>query len=612
MSADQKNKRSWLRRGWFSICRAEAEFANHCEQVNMLGTGGANKKYENQAGFNELFDTGRASKMYRDHSKNYGKDILQMFQRKRDGKPVNKTCFYHTGCMNFAQAWIIVGGKEGLHSMALLERYLMMPLIFINPYDEPPEGYTAPTCVYEASSVINDHADMRELKRDGNGLWRRDLVPAPQSEIQAGMMRVKTFTEEGHNALLHMDSPGMTLFRKVDSINWHAAGILQYVDEDKAAKLRQAQRFLADLSGGHLLLDVMADLLPATARVANIPIEEKHVRRAVCQLAAIWEGHETFITPGRQPYVISAFWEGDSKNLGVETPRAVPASPASGADGSAPAAVDPAAAAEGDGAEVLPSLGRLAPPDIDAEWEQKEWDGATYWQNTITGEWCWYKPLLEPISSDIKTTEDAQKEVQEASPEDLRARGVDEYTLVGILSPDLAEKLRSGVSFDEPDVQDAFVLSELVQSAVVQTLLWTGGNKITGSSVTAAIKANKVPWPSAKWWWQEVVQGALMEADFGVVSEHNFGGGWWCKPPVPDIEDASLPTFIAQLTSWHVSMPDYMSALAAPPRGKKAVGRADSAPASPGRASTSVAAEGQQRSPVKVPAAKAAGKRQRR
>ena len=61
---------------WFSRLRAEAEFGSHCEQVNMLGSGGANKKYENQAGYNDLFDDGKVSKMYRSAALNYGKDIF--------------------------------------------------------------------------------------------------------------------------------------------------------------------------------------------------------------------------------------------------------------------------------------------------------------------------------------------------------------------------------------------------------------------------------------------------------------------------------------------------------------------------------------------------------
>ena len=48
----------------FALARCEAEMASFCEQVNMLGTGGAPKKYENQGAVNELFDTGRYSKAY--------------------------------------------------------------------------------------------------------------------------------------------------------------------------------------------------------------------------------------------------------------------------------------------------------------------------------------------------------------------------------------------------------------------------------------------------------------------------------------------------------------------------------------------------------------------
>ena len=60
-------------RTWFAVARWEAEFANHAEQVSLIGTGGAQKKYENQGGFNDLFDSGQPSKAYRDKGLNYGK-----------------------------------------------------------------------------------------------------------------------------------------------------------------------------------------------------------------------------------------------------------------------------------------------------------------------------------------------------------------------------------------------------------------------------------------------------------------------------------------------------------------------------------------------------------
>ena len=66
---DRKGRTSW------SACRAEAEMGTFFEQVNLLGAGGTAKKYENQGSYNELFDTGRASKLHRSSGLNYGKDI---------------------------------------------------------------------------------------------------------------------------------------------------------------------------------------------------------------------------------------------------------------------------------------------------------------------------------------------------------------------------------------------------------------------------------------------------------------------------------------------------------------------------------------------------------
>ncbi|CAK0890531.1 unnamed protein product, partial [Prorocentrum cordatum] len=294
-------------RGWWSAIWAEAEFGSHCEQVNLLGSGGAQKKYENQAGYNDLFDDGMASKLYRDASKNYGKDVFANWKRRvLQRQEVRTMGFYHTGRMNSHDAYKLLCEAEGHHSMALLDRYCAMPLIPENPYADPPGGFDPPEVVKKADG---------ELQRDAHGLWRRDKLPAPRKEVLDGMRAVKDFVESNPNAVARFTPKGAALYRLVDSVNWSAADRLQYVDEDKAARLRQLQRFLYDFAIAQLLLEVQkaasgpagpagdaadAGAAAAPGAVATRPtvkdafVDEQHVQRAVCHLAAIWEGRESF------------------------------------------------------------------------------------------------------------------------------------------------------------------------------------------------------------------------------------------------------------------------------------------------------------------------------
>ena len=180
--------------------------------------------------------------------------------------------------------------------MALLDRYMLMPLLPENPYHDPPKGFVAP-----AEVLVQGVLD-----RDANGLWRRDKLPPPRAEIVEGMKRVKQFVKGEPNSKLKFSDKGGELFRLIDSVNWTAAEHLQYTDENKAARLRQLQRFLYIFAGGHLLMDEMAGIAGAdggeareAATVDNTEVSDSHVIRATCHLAAIWEGHESFINPGR-------------------------------------------------------------------------------------------------------------------------------------------------------------------------------------------------------------------------------------------------------------------------------------------------------------------------
>ena len=107
----------------YAMARAEAEVASFCEQVNMLGTGGASKKYENQGAVNELFDTGRYSKAYRDQSRNYGKDIYQTYLRLKSKEKPSFCCFYHAGCLNHEQAYALHHAAIAFVSQSFSTRY---------------------------------------------------------------------------------------------------------------------------------------------------------------------------------------------------------------------------------------------------------------------------------------------------------------------------------------------------------------------------------------------------------------------------------------------------------------------------------------------------------
>ena len=53
-------------RTWLSTVRADAEFAKFGEAAGLLASSNKSGKYERQGDLNELIDTGRVSKLYRD------------------------------------------------------------------------------------------------------------------------------------------------------------------------------------------------------------------------------------------------------------------------------------------------------------------------------------------------------------------------------------------------------------------------------------------------------------------------------------------------------------------------------------------------------------------
>ena len=291
---------------WAAI-RAEAEMATFLEQVNLLGTGGQNKKYEHQGSLNELFDTGAPSKLYRDASKNYGADLFAKWKAQGTTQKTPQMALYHTGCLNIAQAFALISEEEGLHAMALLERYIMAPLLPVNPYADPPESFQFP------QNVVGLLEEDGTLTRDANGLWRRDLFQMPTEAIEEGMQRVWNFFDGEHNCMLAGSEAAKELLRLIDSHNFEAAEKMRYVDENKSARLAQMQRFMADFTAGHYLLDIfIGQVEPMNFKTDKYQVE--HVQRAACHLAWLIESHETFVNPKRVPWVKRLQWIDPKKN----------------------------------------------------------------------------------------------------------------------------------------------------------------------------------------------------------------------------------------------------------------------------------------------------------
>eukprot|EP00959_Pyramimonas_sp_CCMP1952_P042971 899220-Pyramimonas_sp.AAC.1 len=82
------------------------------------------------------------------------------------------------------------------------------------------------------------------------------------------------------NAVMSFNAAGRLTFRRIDAENWRMADLLQYIDDQLAAELRQVQRMLAIVAAGMLALEVYYGLLVATAKVDTTEIGATHVQRA--------------------------------------------------------------------------------------------------------------------------------------------------------------------------------------------------------------------------------------------------------------------------------------------------------------------------------------------
>ena len=80
----------------------------------------------------------------------------------------------------------------------------------------------------------------------------------PTDVIQEGMERVWkwNFFDGEHKCMLAGSEAAKEFLRLIDSHNFEAAEEVRYVDENKSARLAQMQRFMADFTAGHYLLDI--------------------------------------------------------------------------------------------------------------------------------------------------------------------------------------------------------------------------------------------------------------------------------------------------------------------------------------------------------------------
>ena len=161
-------------RTWFSVLRTDAEFSKCAEATGLIGNAHMkNNKFERQGDANELIDTGRVSKMFRDGALNFGKDLLSMYDTLQSGKPLRKTMYYHTSACNVVQAYDMLSEKEGAHSLALRDRCLFIPCPIVSPYDDPPAGYLAPESVKALICELREDKSVNRMKRDKSKQWTR-------------------------------------------------------------------------------------------------------------------------------------------------------------------------------------------------------------------------------------------------------------------------------------------------------------------------------------------------------------------------------------------------------------------------------------------------------
>jgi hypothetical protein len=262
-------------RAFYGVLHGHDEIAGFFEDIGFYGNGTRTKG--RQSDLNYLMDKGRPSKVYRDESKGYGKDLHALYARAQSGAEPPKVQLLQLSGINARDAEKILRDDDpSNHSLATRERYTFFTAPVVNPYSAPPPHMRLPDSMYSPEgSVLQDLAG-----------FRRDLLPQGMQVLE-GMKRCFWFVEGEPNKKLKLTELGLWRFRRFDAMNWRLAGLLQYVDDQLAAELRQVQRMHGIRLAGRLGLLVLANCAPQGVNSNNFPITETLTDQVALTLACV-------------------------------------------------------------------------------------------------------------------------------------------------------------------------------------------------------------------------------------------------------------------------------------------------------------------------------------
>ena len=117
---------------------------------------------------------------------------------------------------------------------------------------------------------------------DAAGFQRDNLRRVTHKAV--AMQTCFEFVGRQRNQSFTFSPDGRKRFRLIDAVNWQMADLLQYVDDQLAAELRQVQRMLAIVSAGQLALEVFYGFKESDATILNTEVGDVHVKRAAYTL----------------------------------------------------------------------------------------------------------------------------------------------------------------------------------------------------------------------------------------------------------------------------------------------------------------------------------------
>ncbi|CAK0887356.1 unnamed protein product, partial [Prorocentrum cordatum] len=260
-------------RSYFSVLHGHDEFAGVADELGIFGSNPRSKA--RQSDFNYLIDKGTPSKVLRDDSKNYGKNLFEAYkQQVAGGDQVTRRVAYH--CLSGMSAKHVqqILGTDGMtNAQATRERCVFFTAPVVNPYDNPP----ADVITVETAPLAFD-LNTRELKRDAAGFIRDNLEP--KTDLLENMKRCYNYVNGLPNQTQKFHIEALAFFRRVDSTNWKLAGLVQYICDQTAAELRQCQRMLAIFSTGVCSLHIFYGIGEGAAdvKIGDMEVTLAHVK----------------------------------------------------------------------------------------------------------------------------------------------------------------------------------------------------------------------------------------------------------------------------------------------------------------------------------------------